>query len=174
LIGSARKPAKVMRSAENNAAEDLDKLKHDHRERIKELTCLYRFSKIVETPNISLDDILERTNRLLPKAWQYPEVTCSRRVLGELEFRTKNFMHTKWNQLASIKMNGKKAGFVEVCYIEEKPTIAEGPFLIEERHLIDALAERLGRIVERKKAEHDVRSILEQYRSFIEATGALG
>lgn len=47
----------------------------------------------------------------------------------------------------------KKAGVVEVYYLEEKPEIDEGPFLTEERFLIKAIAERLGHIVEKKRAE---------------------
>ena len=129
------------------------KLEHDYEERVKELNCIYRFSKLVETPNFSLEDILQRTNDLLPSAWQYPEITCSRIILGKKEYKTKNFKQSKWKQQSPIKVNGKEKGFVEVYYLEEKPAIAEGSFLIEERNLLDAFAERLGRIIERKRAE---------------------
>jgi len=50
-------------------------------------------------------------------------------------------------------MYGKKSGTIEVCYLEEKPLIDEGPFRTQERNLIDGLASRLGRIAERKQAE---------------------
>jgi DNA-binding NarL/FixJ family response regulator/signal transduction histidine kinase len=46
---------------------------------------------------------------------------------------------------------------VEVCYREEKPEMDEGPFLKEERNLIDAIAERLGRISERLQSEKRIR-----------------
>jgi hypothetical protein len=36
---------------------------------------------------------------------------------------------------------------VEVCYLEERPEYDEGPFLREERSLIDAVADQVGRIV---------------------------
>jgi hypothetical protein len=41
------------------------------------------------------------------------------------------------------------AGIVEVYYLEEKPTSDEGPFLKEERMLLNAIAERVGKIIER-------------------------
>jgi signal transduction histidine kinase len=145
----------------------LDKLMQDYGERVKELNCLYGFSKIVEIPNTSLEEILEGANGLLPAAWQYPEVTCSRIVLGNQEFRTKDFKQTKWTQQSFIKVHGRRAGFVEVCYLEEKPTIAEGPFLKEERYLLNAIAERLGRIIERKRAENALKKSEKKYRSLL-------
>jgi len=33
-----------------------------------------------------------------------------------------------------------------ICYLEEKPESDEGPFLKEERSLISAIIERLGRV----------------------------
>ena len=45
---------------------------------------------------------------------------------------------------------------IEVSYLEEKSIINEGPFLQQERDLIEAVAERLGRIIERKQAETEV------------------
>jgi two-component system, NarL family, sensor kinase len=44
-------------------------------------------------------------------------------------------------------------GYIEIGYLEKKQDEFEGPFLREERILIDSLAERLGRIAERKLAE---------------------
>ncbi|MDY6794976.1 MAG: PAS domain S-box protein [Actinomycetota bacterium] len=55
-----------------------------------------------------------------------------------------------WRQGSDIVVDGEGAGLVEVCYLEERPESYEGPFLKEERDIIDAVAERLGRIVERE------------------------
>jgi len=50
-------------------------------------------------------------------------------------------------------VSGKRAGVVEVYLFEEKPDIDEGPFLKEERGLINAIAENIGHIIERLRAE---------------------
>ncbi len=50
----------------------------------------------------------------------------------------------------------RKAGSIEVYYTEPRPEAVEGPFLKEERALINVLAERLGRICERKQAEREL------------------
>ena len=57
-----------------------------------------------------------------------------------------------------ILVNGRPAGDVQVCYTKEMPDEDEGPFLAEERKLVDAIAERIGRIVERQRAEESLKS----------------
>ena len=47
-------------------------------ERIKELSCLYNISKIVEDPNMILEDIFQNVIDRIPIAMKYPEITCSR------------------------------------------------------------------------------------------------
>jgi diguanylate cyclase (GGDEF)-like protein len=73
--------------------------------------------------------------------------------MGDCEFRTKNFTKPAWIQSAPVKVNGVVVGSIEVGYLEQKPNENEGPFLKEERLLIDAITERIGRITERKQAE---------------------
>ncbi len=130
-------------------------------ERIKELDCLYGIAELVEKPGITLSEILQGTVELVPAAWQYPDITCVRLVVKEQEFRTVNFRKTRWKQISAIITHGKPGGTLEVCYLEEKPECNEGPFLKEERRLLNAIAERLGKIIERMKA---VKSIGEQVR----------
>ncbi len=50
-------------------------------------------------------------------------------------------------------VHGEPAGVVEVCYLQKMPKRDEGPFLAEERSLIDTVAARLGRTAERLYAE---------------------
>jgi PAS domain S-box-containing protein len=131
-------------------------LTHTLGERVKELSCLYSISKLIMTPDISLDEILQGTLDLIPPSWQYPEITCARITLEDRDFRTKNYQESPWKQTADIFVRGEICGFVEVCYLEEKHEINEGPFLMEERNLIDAIAERLGRTTERLQSEERI------------------
>jgi len=131
-------------------------LTHALGERVKELSCLYSISKLIMTPDISLDEILQGTVDLIPPSWQYPEITCARVILEERDFRTENYRESLWKQTADIFVRGELSGFVEIHYLEEKPEIDEGPFLMEERNLIDAIAERLGRTAERLRSEERI------------------
>jgi PAS domain S-box-containing protein len=119
-------------------------------ERVKELNCLYKISALVEKPGVSLDQILQGTVEIIPPAWQYPEITGARIILDGQEFRTENFSEDSlWKQLSEIKTHGQRTGSVQICYTEERDGSDEGPFLYEERSLINAIARHLGRIVER-------------------------
>ncbi len=126
-----------------------DQLEHSLRERVKELHCLYGISEVVESCEGSLDVLFQKTVDLLPPSWQYPGVTCGRITFETHEYTTQGFQCTPWQQVSSILVGGKPAGAVEVYYLEEMPILDEGPFLKEERLLINAIGERLGRIIER-------------------------
>ena len=133
--------------------EALRKRTHDLGKRVKELNCLYGISKLLEYPGVSLEEIYQGTTDLIPSSWQYPDITCARITLEDEEFITDKFKKTRWKQSSYIKVFGKRAGKIEVFHLEKRPKIEEGPFLKEERNLIDALAERLGDATERKRAE---------------------
>ncbi len=119
-------------------------------ERYKELNCLYGISQIAAQPHISLEKILQGVVDLIPPGWQYPEVTCARIMLEDIQVTTKTFTETGWKQSTDITIRGKKAGMIDIFYLEEKPELDEGPFLKEERNLIKGIAEYLATITERK------------------------
>ena len=52
-----------------------------------------------------------------------------------------------------LEVQGETAGQVEVYYTEAMPRSDEGPFLKEERKLLDAIAERLGHFVSRRRLQ---------------------
>jgi PAS domain S-box-containing protein len=126
-------------------------------ERLKELKCLYEISRLREQPHMDLKRTLDDAVSLLPPAWQHPEVACARIVFGDQVFKSKGFKETQWKQSADLKVHGKKIGSVEVFYLKEKPEFDEGPFLKEERDLIDTVAEDLSRIIERYQIEESYR-----------------
>ncbi len=134
------------------------RMEHALNERVKELQCLYNIAYIAERPGITLDELCQEVVSLLPAGWQYPEITCARVTLGDREFKTDNFKTTEWKLSTNIKVKGQKEGTIEVHYLEAKQGFDEGPFLKEERLLIDAVAERLGRITERQRVEEALRS----------------
>lgn len=151
--------------------EALRGLARDLAERIKELNCLYGISKLVDTSG-SLEGILQGVVELLPASWLYPEVTCARIRLRRKHFQTAGFKETEWKQAETIMVNGRPAGTVEVCYLVEKPRRDEGPFLTEERHLIRAVAERLGKVIEREQAEERLRALYRRERELREGLQA--
>ena len=134
------------------------------RERIKELKCLYGIAKLVEKPEISLKEILQGIVKLLPPAWLYPNIASARILLDGESYLTSPFQESDQTQAAKIVVEGKTRGKLEVFYDEKKPELDEGPFLKEERILIEALAREISLIVIRKRAEEEKFRLQEQLR----------
>jgi PAS domain S-box-containing protein len=132
------------------------RLEREYRERAKELQAHYGLAEIAEREGISLGELYQELTNILPKSWQYPEIACARIRVGDREFRTSNFAESPWRQSAPVRVSGAVVGTMDVGYLDERPEKDEGPFLKEERLLINALAQRLGRITERKRAEEEL------------------
>lgn len=155
------------------AGEALQERTHELEERIKELSCLYSISKIWERPGFSFEVMIQEIVDLLPASWQYPEITCAQVIIDGIEFRTKNFKETKWKLACDIIAYGEKVGALEVYYLAEKPERDEGPFLNEERSLIDAISEQLGRITENERIEETLRENENKFRRMFESNSAI-
>jgi len=143
------------------------------RERVKELTCLYGISREVERPEASLDGILGGVVEVLPPGWLYPEIASARVVLDGRVYAASGFPLEGARLSAPIEVDGRRRGVVEVAYKQEMPNLDEGPFLKEERTLIDTIARELARIIERKKAEED-RSVMEQQLQHADRLATIG
>jgi two-component system NtrC family sensor kinase len=134
------------------------------RERVKELTCLYGIAQLVERPGISLEEIMQGIVELLPSAWLYPEIASAGIVLDGRYYSTPGFKEVGQKQTADIVVSGEQRGVVEVVYTEEKPELDEGPFLKEERSLIDTVAREVAIVIERRQAEEDRAKLQDQLR----------
>ncbi len=121
-------------------------------ERIKELTTLYRAGLILQREEKSIMVTLHDFATILPGGWQYPNITAACVKLGELEFSTPNYKRSPFSQSAGFTTSTGNIGTIEVVYLEDSPPEAEGPFLAEERTLIDMLADMLRAYLVRKEA----------------------
>lgn len=119
------------------------------KERVKELNCLYEISRYAEDTSITVEKLMQSVVDLMQPSFQYPEITCARAQIGEMTFKTKNFRTTKWEITSVIRSEYLKDGFLSAYYLKEKPIQQEGPFLIEERYLIDSVCKSVGKIVDR-------------------------
>ena len=125
------------------------------RERVKELSCLYGIAQIAGKPGLSLEEIFKQIVELLPPAWQFPDVLEGRIIFDGKEFATAGFREGGDMQSAEILVSGNLRGTVDVVYLTAKPELDEGPFLKEERKLIDAIARQLVLIIEQKEMEEE-------------------
>ena len=139
------------------------------KERTKEITLLYEFSNLVENIGDSLTDLFKSIIEIIPAAWQYPEITCVRLVIGDTEYTSPNWRETPWKQSSDIYVHGKLAGTIEVRYLEQRPEDYEGSFLINERYLIDEVVERLGKVITRFQTEEALKLSEEKFRLMFES-----
>jgi methyl-accepting chemotaxis protein len=147
---------------EEGAKAEMEALRHDLRERSKEITCVYALGSILERDQCTRAELARAVSEILPPAWLYPEVCCARVTLGEVVAVSSGFREGRWRQASNIACGGRTVGTVEVFYTEERPPRDEGPFLADERKLIDAIALRIaGAVVRLEQADELNRFVAE-------------
>lgn len=129
---------------------------HALQERAKELACLYRVDEILARPGVSTDEAMRAILSALPSGWQFPDACVTRATLGQRIFEPEGFRVTPWCQAAAIECPGQPVGRLEIYYTRELPDSDEGPFLAEERRLLDAIAERIASFLMRRESQSAV------------------
>jgi class 3 adenylate cyclase len=105
-------------------------------ERRKELACIYRVCAMHNRFEESLQSYFNELIVIMCDSWQHPKVTCVKIIHQDQVYASENYKSTPWQQVSNIK-DGK----IVVGYVSEQTEVpgGEGPFLIEERHLLDGL-----------------------------------
>jgi len=124
---------------------------HDLQERAKELNCLYRVDELLSQWDRSIEAILRGIVEILPPGWQYPHDCQARIVYEGQSIESANFQPSQWVQIADIVVQDQTVGSIEVSYRTQMPRSDDGPFLKEERKLINTIADRVaGHIMQRR------------------------
>jgi signal transduction histidine kinase len=134
------------------------------RERVKELTCLYGIDKVLEKPGISFEQSMQGIAELLPPAWLYHEIASARITVDGRSYATAGFNEGVHRQVAPIAVRGRQRGTIEVTYPETRPTLDEGPFLKEERNLIDSVANQIVLVLENMQSREERANLEVQLR----------
>ncbi len=142
--------------------QEIQKHAHDLGERVKELGCFYGISESIRTRE-NIEEILQDTARIIPPSWHYPGITSGKVRFNGKEYVSQAFKESKWKQSADIIVGGKVKGSIEVYYLEECPELDEGPFMKEERNLIDGMVKTISEAIELKQAEEKLRQSEEKY-----------
>ena len=148
----------------NRAEEALRERTHELKKRMDELQCLYTVARLVEMPGATLETLLQAIADSLPSGWQYPDDTTVRITVDGRDYCCGDPGETPWKQESPIVVHGVQVGKIEVRYVCDKPVRAEGPFLPEERMLLDSVAKRIGRIIERLQVEEALEKSEEMFR----------
>ena len=120
-------------------------------ERAKELNCLYKVDELLNRPDLSLEEIFRAMIEVLPPGWQYPHDCQARIIFEDQVIEPPDFLLTQFIQRANIVVQGEIVGNVEVSYRAPMPKSDEGPFLKEERKLIETIADRIANHVMQRR-----------------------
>lgn len=154
-ISELRKKNEIL----ENVASSSKKFGEALAERVKELDCMYGLTQVLGKTDQSLEDLLQSAVILLPPAFQYPEITGARISCMQISASTPKIKETEWSLSSPIIVNGSESGRVEVFYYKKMPELSEGPFLKEERALIDIFASLLAQYIERKSTEGELQQL---------------
>jgi PAS domain S-box-containing protein len=134
-------------------------------QRLKNLNCLYALSRIVNRQDTSLEKIFQETVDLIRQTYHYPESTCVRLTFYGVRYQTEDFQKSELSRQVQIKAHEEDAGLIEIYRQGEKTEGSEYLLMTdEEDSLLHAVAEWLGSIAERRKAEEK----MQLFRNLIE------
>ena len=142
-----------------SAEREREQLLHDLGDRVKELRLLHAAARLLQRDRPFDRALLEELVVLIPAAWQYPECCEARIVYSGLEVATPGWRDSPWTQSTSFVTSDGR-GLIEVAYLEERPSSAEGPFLLDERALLDSLAEMLVAYLELRKHQESLEALV--------------
>lgn len=142
-------------------------LAHDLRERVKELTCLYAISELLEHRDWPLPQILQGIASIAPTGFQYPEDAVARIRHEDQVFQSDRFQETPWRLGVDILVQGEKRGTLEVFYRVERPVRDLGPFDHNEQRMLQAVGSRVGKLVERIQAEKALQRATKRYEDLV-------
>jgi len=119
--------------------EEIRQLLFEKKERLKELGAINQTTSILKQ-NKPVEEMLGELCSIIPLAWQYPENTVVRITYGGSQYTSPKFKETKWVQKKLFETIDAKEGSVEIFYTKEFPVMDEGPFMKEERYLLNNLS----------------------------------
>ncbi|TDO95166.1 PAS domain S-box-containing protein/diguanylate cyclase (GGDEF)-like protein [Halanaerobium saccharolyticum] len=132
-------------------------LNFELRERVKELTGLYRISEAAENLNTDLDQLLNEVVQGIPPSYQFPGDCEARIIYQGNEYQTPNFRQTEWYQQKPLEINNKEVGRVEVVYLNQHPIQHQGTvFLEEEFDLLNSITAKITNILKNLEQEKEI------------------
>ncbi|UCG39408.1 MAG: hypothetical protein JSV00_04045 [bacterium] len=146
-------------------------LRHELQERQKELRCLYTIDKLALMEFPSLEALLMAAVEVIPDSMQFPEVSCARITLRGETFASPGCREDRLELGAPIRIHGQKVGTVWACYYRKLPPASDSPFLQEEREMLEAIAAKIGLVIQLFDLRREVEEIDTTLRTVLKKIG---
>lgn len=137
----------------NPSSRPVDNIIEQLQERAKELHTLYKVHELINQPDSSIDEVCRNIGEVLPQGWQYPSVCWAKVTLENVVYQPPRMTETPWVLRSDVVLQGEKVGCIEVFYSRQMPRADEGPFLKEERKLLDTISERLSHFLMQRRLQ---------------------
>jgi hypothetical protein len=138
-----------------NSNKKIEQLLNESKERLKELKCINQTTAIIKE-NKSVEETLKHIVLILPDGWQYPENTSARIEYEGKYYDSNHYEESEWNMKQGFSCIDGSEGKISVFYNTKFPDLDEGPFLDEERDLINNLANLISGYINSVKARQFV------------------
>ena len=132
----------------------IENILNDLKERAKELNCIYNIEETLKDFDLPLKQVLAALPDIILTGWQYPEQTSVLIHHDDLNYTSRNFSESKWFQVSDIYIDKKLDGYIKVFYKSEFSDSDEGPFMKEERKLLDTISSKIDSIFSTKTLKH--------------------
>jgi pyruvate, water dikinase len=133
-------------------------------ERAKELHTLYKVHELINQPDASLDEVCRGLIEVVPAGFQFPSMCWVKLTVDHAVYQPPRAEETAWALRSDVVVQGERVGAIEVFYTRQMPRADEGPFLKEERKLMDTIAERLSHFLMQRRLQ----ATLQNWQSAIE------
>ncbi len=152
----------IILSAVGAVVAMLQKSEQEHRQRMKEMKCLYDIGKATEESG-SIDGLLSKVVVLIPQAMEYPEETRVRIKIRDKVFESPNFQKSFSRITESLVVGGEILGNVEIY------STRNNPYLKKRNHLTKTLAERIGGAIRQMELEQSLQGYYAQLEDEVDS-----
>ncbi|MFD1002664.1 sensor histidine kinase [Ohtaekwangia kribbensis] len=131
------------------------------KERVKELNCLYKLSKVAWEAKNDFDVIISKTLDILPAAMQHPNLAEASITMHAQDYSTPKFDSSKFIIESELSVDKKKYGKVRIGY---RLPAKDGKvsFLPEEKRLLKTVARELSLVIKRASIEEEKQKLQTQ------------
>jgi signal transduction histidine kinase len=139
----------------------LQKSEQQHRQRMKEMKCLYDIGKAAEESD-SQETFLSKVVALIPQAMQNPEETGVQITFHDQIFKSPYFQKSSSKIAENLVVGGETVGIVEIY------SSRDNPYLKKRNHLTKTLAERIAGAIRQLELEKSLQGYYEQLENEVE------
>jgi signal transduction histidine kinase len=151
----------IILSAVGAVVAMLQKSEQQHRQRMKEMKCLYDIGKAVEESD-SEEEFISKVVNLIPQAMQNQEETSVRITFHDQVFKSPNYQKSINKIAENLVVGGETMGIVEII------SNRDNPYLKKRNHLTKTLVERIGGAIRQVELEKSLRGYYEHLEKEVE------